>query len=799
MKKVILLFIGLIFGAVILAQDVQPIGNPVKVYGDIETTDNVKAVEFLKSGNRSFGLKVNRSGGFSYSNYLIERYSLNISIGDSVHADTAFNDYSIGIGRGVFKEGISGFNTGLGHRSGMFTSGGFNTFNGFGNLAFDEGQNNTFSGSFCGFGRGGRTESFDNNTISGAFSFYNLSGGQNTGFGYKAGFLNEGFGNVFVGAYAGFSEKGNNKLYINNNSGEDPLIYGEFDKKKVHIYGDLIVHGNIIYEEDVRKTTYYVNATYGSNANDGLTPENSFLTIQWAEDNVPAGSEVNVSGVFTWNSDNIIQELSWYSDSASIWRNSGGTSTFMSMTGTNEREFRGITFDRNSTGSYHVSLSATGGNIKFYDCDFTNSVASVMVSGAGCLGNVEFYNCHFDPSSASHQFFLYGTNYKWQDCTGLQSSASYYGMYLISGVGENAMTIINSEIKVSAFPFVYTRSEGNYIIEGCNIETLSDYLSFQQGFNLSYNFIFQDNIFVSEHIATNSIINMVTYEPDTALILNNKFLRTNILDNSATISINTRDLALVNGNQIETFTELDGTEVSVTAFSGEFAYVEINNNIIKNRRDDGKMINVGTENAAGVNYDNRLAGSINGNILYGGYFYDWTKTGILHCIHLGFNDDFEINENIVIGGGYALTLEHDGSALRHTVHGNRLLNSGATAVRIKGFSEVDFQYNIIRNELPYCGADLISGTAQLSTQYSNDCIIENNIFYLHDDITGTQNWLSFGTGNEPVSVDKNKVFGVSQEPVYFIGAVQYVGWSQIQTALDGDCEKGGINENPYND
>ena len=42
--------------------------------------------------------------------------------------------------------------------------------------------------------------------------------------------------NIFIGDGAGLHEKGNNKLYIANNSTETPLIGGDFIKKKVTLH-----------------------------------------------------------------------------------------------------------------------------------------------------------------------------------------------------------------------------------------------------------------------------------------------------------------------------------------------------------------------------------------------------------------------------------------------------------------------------------------------------------------------------------------------------------------------------------
>jgi len=70
--------------------------------------------------------------------------------------------------------------------------------------------------------------------------YYNQEGSNNTIIGYEAGHgasYQDISGNVFLGYRAGFIESGNNKLYIENSSSADPLIYGEFDNDIVSFNG----------------------------------------------------------------------------------------------------------------------------------------------------------------------------------------------------------------------------------------------------------------------------------------------------------------------------------------------------------------------------------------------------------------------------------------------------------------------------------------------------------------------------------------------------------------------------------
>jgi len=70
----------------------------------------------------------------------------------------------------------------------------------------------------------------------------NLSGSNNTSIGYEAGkgtALHSKNGNVFIGYQAGYYETGHYKLYINNSSSAQPLIYGEFDNYLLSVFGNL--------------------------------------------------------------------------------------------------------------------------------------------------------------------------------------------------------------------------------------------------------------------------------------------------------------------------------------------------------------------------------------------------------------------------------------------------------------------------------------------------------------------------------------------------------------------------------
>ena len=77
------------------------------------------------------------------------------------------------------------------------------------------------------------------------------SGSYNVALGNSAGSsLKTGDKNIFIGNLAGANDlfvNTSNKLVIQNDNSKTPLIYGEFDNKKVIINGDLNVTGEINY------------------------------------------------------------------------------------------------------------------------------------------------------------------------------------------------------------------------------------------------------------------------------------------------------------------------------------------------------------------------------------------------------------------------------------------------------------------------------------------------------------------------------------------------------------------------
>jgi len=120
------------------------------------------------------------------------------------------------------------------------------------------------------------------NTAIGSYALYaNETGGENTAIGISAlsselvsrntavgayaGHFSSGDGNVFLGYSAGgLSGLASNRLYIANSDTSNPLIYGEFDNKKLKINGTLGVAGTAQFDLPTSPATMIQVSTPGN-------------------------------------------------------------------------------------------------------------------------------------------------------------------------------------------------------------------------------------------------------------------------------------------------------------------------------------------------------------------------------------------------------------------------------------------------------------------------------------------------------------------------------------------------------
>jgi trimeric autotransporter adhesin len=84
------------------------------------------------------------------------------------------------------------------------------------------------------------------NTYLGNLAGFNSTGNNNVFLGSQAGRNNYiGSYNVFIGNDAGMNDNTSNKLYIANSNTTTPLIYGEFDNKRLLFNADIAVNGKL--------------------------------------------------------------------------------------------------------------------------------------------------------------------------------------------------------------------------------------------------------------------------------------------------------------------------------------------------------------------------------------------------------------------------------------------------------------------------------------------------------------------------------------------------------------------------
>ena len=176
-----------------------------------------------------------------------------IGMGAGYSNTTGYSNTFLGASAG-FANTTASWNTFLGCEAGAWNTTGIqNTF-----VGTEAGRSNTtgYSNTFLGYYAGYSNTNGSYNTFLGQNSGFKNNGGyQNTFLGRDAGYWNtDGHGNVFLGNAAGSFETGSNKLYIDSFYTIHPLIYGEFDNRKMTIYGNLSVVGpnnGLVYLTDV--------------------------------------------------------------------------------------------------------------------------------------------------------------------------------------------------------------------------------------------------------------------------------------------------------------------------------------------------------------------------------------------------------------------------------------------------------------------------------------------------------------------------------------------------------------------
>ncbi len=163
-----------------------------------------------------------------------------------------------GVEAGLSNESGS-LNCFFGYRSGKLNTSGIN--NSFVGHAAGFSNTSGSNNSFFGMTAGRENTIGERNSFFGKDAGYQDSlGSSNSYFGYKAGFHLKGSGNVCIGAMSGpLSDQGlgDDRLFIDNDSTNNPLIYGEFNNNLARINGYL----EVCHPEDT--TSIYIGKQAG--------------------------------------------------------------------------------------------------------------------------------------------------------------------------------------------------------------------------------------------------------------------------------------------------------------------------------------------------------------------------------------------------------------------------------------------------------------------------------------------------------------------------------------------------------
>jgi hypothetical protein len=213
--------------------------------------------------------------------------------------NSGVNNTFIGFNSGILNtSGISnlfsGYNSGLKNTAGSQNvylgayTGGYNDVGsgnvhiGYGSGSFDfDGFNNVFIGKLSGSSSG------DGNTFVGSYSGYNLDEGfNNTFIGQNSGSdLLQGSGNILIGSNSGPNTGDaiiNDKLYVDNIGGNNPLIWGDFAEDKLKFNGKVCIGIGI---EDFPINALADVSNYNLCVKGGILTEELLINLQsnWAD------------------------------------------------------------------------------------------------------------------------------------------------------------------------------------------------------------------------------------------------------------------------------------------------------------------------------------------------------------------------------------------------------------------------------------------------------------------------------------------------------------------------------------
>jgi len=214
-----------------------------------------------------------------------DRSSVYIGLEAGKNAETNPNMLNTVVGSEAGRSILSGiYNSFYGGQAGNAnTSGTANSYFGtFAGLVNTIGQGNSFFGQGAGFDN----TSGSDNCFIGVFSGrFNREGARNVFIGHSAGGI-IGNRNICIGRSAGPSLTpsllhASNRLYIDVNRTNQPLIYGEFDNRLIRINGNLNVTGDISGTFNRNSDAHLKEQVCDIDQNSILDKVNSIEILEW--------------------------------------------------------------------------------------------------------------------------------------------------------------------------------------------------------------------------------------------------------------------------------------------------------------------------------------------------------------------------------------------------------------------------------------------------------------------------------------------------------------------------------------
>lgn len=234
------------------------------------------------------------------------------------------------------------------------------------------------------------------NTAIGFQSLKSLvNGGGNTAIGYlSGGVLENGINNIFIGQNSGNAAAFkfiNNRLIIQNDSSLTPLIYGEFDNKKLTVNGDLVVTGKMTGASEISSDAYgntkagtsaLANNKLGSTSGT-VAVGDSALKYNYGRDNTAIGSRsMQSKSISSGSANTAIGNSSLYSISQGSSNTASGVSSLYSNTNGSANTSTGYQSMYSNTIGY--SNTAMGVSSLFSN---TNGSRNTALGDSSMLGN----------------------------------------------------------------------------------------------------------------------------------------------------------------------------------------------------------------------------------------------------------------------------------------------------------------------------------------------------------------------------------------------------------------------------